>query len=168
MLIILFGLAGSGKNFVGEIFQSEFGFDWLDGDDYLTADMQLAIEQQQSFTQNMRDEFTQELIKKITEKKINSENLVVTQALYKEKNREQIISAFPEAKLIQVVAEDEQMQSRIQDRNNNISFFYAEKIKHNFEVPRSITKKIKNNFDRNMIVDQIEQLFFFEKKKMVI
>lgn len=39
MLLILFGLPGCGKNYVGEILQSSFGFYFYDGDDALTDDM---------------------------------------------------------------------------------------------------------------------------------
>ena len=38
-LIILFGLAGSGKNYVGEILQKHFNYYFWDGDTLLTKEM---------------------------------------------------------------------------------------------------------------------------------
>jgi gluconokinase len=47
MLLILFGLPGSGKNFVGRILQEDFGFLFHDADDDLPDEMREAIQSQQ-------------------------------------------------------------------------------------------------------------------------
>ena len=39
MLIYLYGLPGTGKNFIGTIFQNNFNFVFQDADDYLPINM---------------------------------------------------------------------------------------------------------------------------------
>jgi shikimate kinase len=46
LLIILFGLSGSGKNYVGRILRDDFGFLFYDADTDLTPEMQDAIKRQ--------------------------------------------------------------------------------------------------------------------------
>jgi len=157
MLIILFGLAGSGKNFVGEIFhQHPFSFEFMDGDHYLTQEMRDAIASKQSFTQDMRDQFTEELIDKIS--KSNAENLVVASAFYKEKNRQQLLAAFPDAKLILIEADLDHIQNRLLERND-IGPDYAKKIKINFEQPIDFHGTILNNAGKEEVIEQIETFF---------
>src|ERR1700722_6120517 len=100
MLIILFGLSGSGKNFVADILANRFNFHFFDADSVLPQEMRDCIKQKNMFTQAMRDRFTETIKTNIShlERIHENKNLVVAQALYKEKNRNEIQEAFPEAK----------------------------------------------------------------------
>lgn len=163
MLIILFGLSGSGKNFIAEILQETFDFDWLDGDDFLTAEMKEAIQHKKIFTQLMRDDFTQKLIQIISKEDFISKNLVITQALYKEKNRQQILAAFPEAKFIYVKADIHLIQQRFKQKINNISLSYAENIQTQFELPKHFFAELINNAGKDEIIKQIISLVIFPR-----
>ena len=49
-LIILFGLAGDGKTYVGKIFEKYFNYYFYDGDNDLTEEMKEAIKTKTVFT----------------------------------------------------------------------------------------------------------------------
>jgi len=64
-LIILFGLPGTGKTYVGKIFEKYFDYHFYDGDNDLTEEMKEAIKVQRVFTDKMRDAYFKILISKI-------------------------------------------------------------------------------------------------------
>lgn len=158
MLIILFGLAGSGKNFVGEILANHFGYYFWDADAILPVNMQDSIKQKKAFTQTMRDEFTQALIKKIHELFITHKKLVIAQALYKECNREMIQNEFPDAIFILVKADPKIISHRIKNRKSVVDEEYAKKIQSNFEMPLLKHNVIDNNSDENAILLQLNKV----------
>src|SRR3989338_52516 len=112
MLIILFGLSGSGKNFVGEILAIEFHFHYWDAHSALPVDMREAIVNRQFFTQAMRDRFTALVIQKIFALQSQHQHLVVSLALYKEQNRIQLCSLFKEAAFIRIQATELNIMTR--------------------------------------------------------
>ncbi|HEX7542778.1 MAG TPA: shikimate kinase, partial [Patescibacteria group bacterium] len=101
-LIILFGLPGTGKTFVGKIFEKYFDYYFYDGDNDLTEEMKEAIKVQRVFTNQMRDVFFEKLIKSIVNLKFKQKKLVVVQTFIKEKYRVKLINKIPEAKFILV------------------------------------------------------------------
>jgi len=158
VLLILFGLSCSGKNFVGEILAREFNYYHWDADLDMPESMREQILKKEFFTQDMRDHFTKIIINKIAELKNYHSNLVVTQALYKEKNREQIALAYPEAKFIQIKATQENIMRRLQQRNDWIDQMYAKKISLNFEPPQQIDAVILNNSDAAAVILQLAKI----------
>ena len=66
MIIILFGLSGSGKNYVGELLAKHFGFTHIDADQWLTDEMKQSIENKQSFSLPMLEVFTKKMIENIS------------------------------------------------------------------------------------------------------
>lgn len=158
MLIVLFGLSGSGKNFVGDILQNHFGFHFWDADDALPLDMQESIKNKQAFTQDMRDRFTRIIIQTIGELQKTHQDLVISQALYKEINRKQIHDVFKEAHFVHIEASLETITARLKQRNSTIDEAYARKISVNFEAPSLPHVKITNNGNQQLVMDQIRPL----------
>ena len=101
-LIILFGLPGTGKTFVGKVFKKYFDYYFYEGDKDLTEEMKIAIKVQKVFTDRMRDIFFQKLTKSIQELKLKYKKLVVAQTFIKEKYRTVLIKKIPETKFILV------------------------------------------------------------------
>ncbi len=160
MLIILFGLSGSGKNFVGEILAEHFNYHFLDADTALPQDMRNAIEKKESFTQAMRDNFTHIIIKNVSELQAKHENIVIAQAFYKETNRDQIRRAFPNSKLIYIKADQSHIIERLKKRNDTIDVEYANKISRNFEEPSSFLQDvIENNEDKEAVIEKLKSFF---------
>ncbi len=167
MLIILFGLSGSGKNFVAEILEQDFGFEFFDADSILPQAMRDCIAQKKMFTQAMRDKFTTDIKNKITTLQSTgaNENLVVTQALYKEKNRLEIQDAFPAAKFIHVQADVETIQTRLHKSHREVDPDYAKKISVNFESPQLTHITLINNTNKADVVKQLDELLCTTPKK---
>ena len=152
MILILFGLSGSGKNFAGEILAKNLDFFFWDADSVLTKEMLAAIQKHEVFTQAMRDEFTAIIIANIGELSEQHENLAVAQAFYKEKNREQLLAAIPAAHLIQINAQPEIIANRLQTTTKT----YAEKIRAGFEETGLPHMLISNNTDSNAVLTQLK------------
>jgi gluconate kinase len=159
MLIILFGPAGSGKNFIGDILAQDYGFYFWDADSALTPEMKQAIHHHQPFTDIMRDELTQSIIKEASQLKNHYPHLVISQALYKEKNRQQLLSAFNQAKFIYVTTDKKIMEQRIGARQNEVSQEYAKIISQYFEEPKTPAFIIYNNSDVSNIKKQLDAFF---------
>ena len=147
MFIVLFGLSGTGKNYVSRIMAKNLNFVVLNGDDLLPEDMLESIARKIAFTQAQRDRFTETLI--AAARKITAPNIVLVQALYKNKNRERISEAFPHCQFIQVTTRADIIAGRLQKRDKMNALNYAQKISPNFEPPThpffTLTNHINND-----------------------
>lgn len=158
-MLILFGLAGAGKTYVGTILQKYFGFYLYDGDNDLTGEMKKALVEQRVFTDAMRDVFFHNLIQSIAGVKKNHVRLAVSQTCIKEKYRLQILQAFPEAQFI-LIASDEKIRRQRLTRRKQYSFeknrAYVRIMDDNFETPQIPHSVIENNREGEEYI--IEQL----------
>jgi gluconate kinase len=163
MIIFLFGLLGCGKNYVGKILE-EFGFHLYDADQDLTPPMKSAIANHQVFTEQMRDEYFDIVICKVAELKNNHRDLVVAQALFKNKHRWKILNAFPEATLVWVKCAPELISDRLTARTNHIAGkSYGELVNSHFEIPTMPFEVVMNNDGREEVLEQIRSVL---KKKV--
>lgn len=161
MLIILFGEAGVGKSHLGTIFAKQNGFMFWDADDLLPTEMKETIQKGNLFTQSMRDQFVDQMIQGISKRLASTNNLIVAQALYKEKNRNQLLSAFPKAKLVWIKAEELTLKQRLQFRPNGICPSYASQIKSLFEKPLKPDAIISNDDHEQVALKQLSQYLFY-------
>lgn len=136
MIIILFGLSGAGKSYIGEIVKENFYFYHLDADTLLTAPMQECIENKTQFTQEMRNEHCEIILSHLKNIQKTHENIVVSMGLYKELNRKQIQKNLTNACFILVTTPFASILERIKSRNNLVDIEYATKISQNFEPPQ--------------------------------
>jgi gluconate kinase len=165
MIIFLFGLLGCGKNYVGKLFE-EFGFHLYDADQDLTRRMKSAIAHQQVFTEQMRDEYFKIVIRKVAELQKSRRDLVVAQALFKNKHRRKILNAFPDAKFIWVQCAPELISDRLTARVNHIAGkSYGELVNSHFEIPTIPCEVLMNNNGREEVLEQIKSLL---KKKVEV
>lgn len=145
-LIILFGLPGVGKTYVGEVFKKEFGFYLYDGDIDLPRQMRLTLENAGVVTDSMRDEFFANIQAKIKKLKKTYQNIVVAQTYIKEKYRANVLQELPEAQFILVQADTMIRESRLAARKNfPLDPDYARKMCLLFETPHVPHKVIMNN-----------------------
>ena len=87
--------------------------------------------------------------------------MVVTQALYKEKNRKWLHEAFPEALFIWVKASPTNISKRLQNRLQtvNVTGDYALQLSANFETPELPHWSLTNDEDRNAVILQLKRFF---------
>lgn len=158
MLIILFGLAGSGKNFVGNILANEFGYYFWDADQTLTETMRTFAQEKKPFKQSMRNELTQIIIEKINELQKIHPNLVVSQALIKEQNRQTILNSYPEALFIYVKTMPDILFKRLKARNDWVDEGYAIKMATIFDEPILAHRTLLNDGNQTDIIKQLKSI----------
>lgn len=154
-LLIVFGLAGSGKTYVGEVIQQHFNVFFWDADEALTDDMLLCIEEKRLFTEAMRDTYYNLVLKKIDSLRKKHEHLVISQAFYKNKNRQDILSQYPECLFLQIQVELPVIQQRLRKRNNHVDVDYAEQMRVYFESPLHPHWVIHNDYDADFVIHQL-------------
>lgn len=159
-LIVLFGLPGAGKTYVGKILEKYFDYYFYEGDNDLTEEMRQAIKIQRIFTDQMRDVFFEKLINKIQGLSIKHKQLVVAQTFIKEKYRVDLLNKIPETKFVLIEINKLIRERRLCERvNYPLDLKYARKMESNFEEPKIDYQIIvnNNNGDKN-IKEQIKLL----------
>lgn len=163
-LLFVFGSPGVGKSYVGRILQDAYQFYCYEADDDLTDEMIEAIHCQRVFTEKMRADFFSAVITKTASLSNIHNNIVVTQALIKEANRNQIAAALPETQFIHVTADDNNTNTRLKLRGDWVSVEYSNKIRAIFEKPRLPHFEIDNNQDKQHITKQLDRFFRRERE----
>jgi gluconate kinase len=157
--VILFGLPGTGKTFVGKIFGKYFNYYFYDGDNDLTPEMKIAIKTKTVFTDEMRDVFFKILINKIKALAKKHAKLVFTQTFIKEKYRIDLLKKIPNAKFILVETKKVIREKRLLERiDYPLDLEYARKMDTNFDKPIIDHVTINNNsYGEKNIMKQIQQ-----------
>jgi gluconate kinase len=158
VLLIVFGLSGAGKNFVGRILRDDYGFRFYDADDDLTPVMREAIARREIFTDAMRAEFFAIVITRIRELRAKHDKLVVAQAFFKEKYRRLVLETFPEARFVLVESSMEMIEARLGHRNSSAGLEYARTILPAFEPPKHPYDVIHNIHSAQEVKTQLNVL----------
>lgn len=157
--LFLFGLAGGGKSYVGNLIARLAGWHVYHADDDLTAEMKLALAERRPFTEPMRDRFFAIVIEKILALQKRHAKLVVTQAVYKQRHRDLLSTSIPNLELVCVTAADAVIWQRIKNRDEGITVESAAALRADFEIPASDCKVIVNDSDAASIVRQLNRYF---------
>lgn len=124
MIIIIFGLAASGKTYVGKVISKYFNCHHTDADRWLSPEMKEYIVEKKLFTIDMLEDFTLNIIGNIEILREEHKNLVISQALYRQKNRDTIKQYFstnaPHEDLLflQIEANDDIIYNRLVARGD--------------------------------------------------
>lgn len=156
---ILFGLPGTGKTFVGKVFEKYFDYYFYDGDNDLTPEMKTAIKTKTVFTDQMRDVFFERLINKIKDLVGKHKRLVVAQTFIKEKYRIDLLKKISGSKFILVETKKDIREKRLIERiDYPLDLEYARKMKGNFDTPTiDYLIMINNSYGEDNIKKQIQQ-----------
>lgn len=149
MITVLFGLAGAGKNYVGQILSQNSNFYFWDADGWITVEMLSCIQQNAAFTQEIIDQYFSLTMDHLETLKMQYDNIVISQAFYKNKNRHEFLSRFPESQFIQVRADFEIIHQRLARNKNSYSLDYLKQISINFEEPNHPSFLIDNQIESN-------------------
>ena len=145
-ITILFGKAGSGKSFIGEYLKNHYHWLHFDADQLLTNEMKEYIRLEKQMPVELIDEYMEILKHKIRDfYKTQTMPLVISQAMYRNKNRLSLLQEFPKLKFIWVTADDKICYERIKQRNNDVTIVYAEKISSLFEPPEGFNYGLVEN-----------------------
>lgn len=161
MLIILFGLPGTGKTYTGRILRKKFNFHFYDGDGSLPKEMKMAIENQQPVSEEMRDIFFTKLLEKIKELKAKYKNLAVAQTYIKDKYRKEVLDKFPDVHFILIDTENSLREKRlISQKTYPLTLKYIREMVKNFDKPEIIFSAILNNSEGEKKLEKKLELFF--------
>ena len=156
---ILFGTAGSGKSFLGELIESRLGMLHYELDQHLTPAMQSAISNGREFTDEMRDEYFVYLVPYIKDILKAHPRCVFTQAVYKERHRRYLVEQIPELEPVWITAPLELIAERLMAREEGISSDYARKIQANFEPPMGGKTLVNDSSDTELLCQRFVELF---------
>ena len=159
-VIYLFGLAGAGKSYVGQLIAANSDYNPYEADQDLTPEMRAAIKNKQPFTDDMRDNYYALILQKIQTLLKEHSRIVVMQATYKQRHRDMLKRALGNnLALLEVCADQNVLVQRLIDRGDQVDPAYAHSIAKNFEVPNPSQLKIINNADDSSVIKQLNQLF---------
>ncbi len=136
MKLLLFGQIGSGKSHIGELLARDFGLHYHDADTDLPTDIAAAIRRHEPFTEAMRDAFVDRIATRISALSATHLNFVVAQALFKDRHRALLQTAFPDLQLIWVRSTPDLIAARLNERAGHLATaYYAEIVNPAFEPP---------------------------------
>lgn len=160
MIIIVFGLAASGKTYVGQVISNYFDFYHEDADQWLSSDMEQYVSEKKVFTLGMLENLTSNIIANIERLNDKHGNLVISQALYRKKNRETIQKHFSSKDLIfiNVEASDEVIYQRLVKRGDWIMPDYASSMRQFFQPMEGAVTINNNQFGEESIVSQLKNI----------
>lgn len=163
MIFILYGPPGSGKNFVAEWLVRDYGFYFYDADMDLTDDMKQCLFEKHPFTQVMRDNFFKIVIKKMRKLIKIYPNLVMAQAISRERNRAQLSKAFSAAKFVHIDANYNIMLKRLVARGDLVSPDWVDRL---FKIQQPSNPE-HYRIDNNKDIAHLQQQYFsvFSKKE---
>lgn len=159
MLLILFGLLGSGKNYVGGVLRDDYGMTFYDADTDLPADMREAIVRREVVPDEVRDRFFSIVVERLAHLRLRHSQIAGAQALYKEKHRQLIHHAFPDARFILVQTASNVLEARLSRRNDRfVDVEYARKIAPLFDPPAIPHFVLTNDSGRHEIRTQLDRI----------
>lgn len=160
MIIVIFGLAASGKTYIGKILSKNFNFHYEDADQWLSEEMHLFIEKRKIFSLKMLEDFTKIIIANIEKLSKIYPNLIISQALYRQKNREQIQQYFLSEPInfIQITANNQTINQRLLERGDWVNSNYANDIHKFFEPMPNVQVIENNNYGEKSIIKQFENI----------
>jgi gluconokinase len=158
-VVFLFGLSGAGKNYCGRLFAPKMEYFFYDLDADLTPAMRSAIAEGRPFTDEIRDEFFDVVIERISQLKEVHPRLLLAQGAYKERHRIRVKNAHPGLEFLWVDAPDAVILSRIEKRGGGVSSAYASSIRVNFEAPTGGTRVLNDGVSDELLWERFKACF---------
>jgi gluconokinase len=158
--IILFGLPGAGKSFIGRLMKTTYGFTYIDGDDELPTDMKRALERNEIVTDDMRDRFMTAIRDRFRFTCLHQSRVVLSQTFLKDYHRVLFQQEFTSSIFVLVEASDDVRKNRFNEQGIfQFSDNYWNLMKTNFEAISMSHFKIKNNeYGEKNILKQINEI----------
>lgn len=158
-MVFLFGLAGAGKSYCGELLAARLGYECCNLDEHLTPAMQQAIAEKRSFTEEMRDEFFEVVRDVISQRVKAGKPTIFFQAAYKERHRQMLKAAHPTLEFVCVTAPDDVIEQRLNTRGDWVGPGYAATIARNFEPSAAWRVLLNDGASDDALVERFVGLF---------
>lgn len=157
--VFFFGLSGAGKSYCGELLARRLGYECYELDQHLTLEMQAAIREKRSFTDEMRDEYFA-ILKDVIVKRVESgARIIFLQAAYKERHRTFLKTAVPTLEFVCVSAPAAVIEQRLVARGDWVGPEYAATIAKNFEPALDARELVNDGAPDDELVARFVGLF---------
>jgi len=167
MIIVLFGLPGAGKTYIGNILKENFEFFLYNGDNDLPKRMRQALVSKEVIRDTMRNDFFKRLIASVKKLYTKHTKLAVAQTFIKEKYRLQFLRQFPDARFMLIESNADIRRERLHKRRVGfpLDLEYAKSMEKIFESPKINHAVLINEKDsKEELLDNLKS--FFLKKKI--
>ena len=157
-----FGLPGAGKTFCANIYAREFDAHFHDGDLDLPTRMRSALAAGSVVSDDMRQEFFDELFKNVHSLHSLHPRIVVAQTFLEDEYRLIARKEFIDARFVLVEALDETRNARLAARASDLALSesYLEAMSSRFQPPSFPCHSIDNSEDgEGYVVAQLKRLF---------
>jgi len=146
LVVVVFGLPGAGKTFVGRQLAAQRGAHFHDGDADLPADMRAAIDAAQPVTDEMRERFVDAQVARVKSLLGAHATVVLAQTFPKQVHRERFAREFPRVEWVLVTAPDALRAERIAHRSHQpLDAAYAKRMASFFDAPPAGTRVVVND-----------------------
>lgn len=161
MLLIIFGLPGAGKSYLGTVLQETFGFFHYDGDDALPMNMKKMLLKGKQITDRQRSMFFNRLLQQVKKIAAQQKDIAVSQTFIKEQYRLRFAKNFPNATFLLIHADELIREKRLARRK---TFPLQKEYQHTMSLmfePPGIPRIIINNnaSGKKILVAQMETIF---------
>ena len=159
-VLFLYGLAGAGKNYAGDLIGRETSRFIYHADIDLTAEMRDALAEKKLFTIAMLDTYFVIVADRIHDLCLtHPAGLVVTQATYRHRHSDYLRATVPGIDMVCVTAADDVIVRRLVSRGDMVAPDYAELMKVKFEAPQPGDHVIVNNAGEHEVLEQFGNLY---------
>lgn len=134
-LLILFGLPGAGKSYVGALLRDEFGFHFHEADDDIPDDYRRLVQAGQVVSDERRDAYHRDLLDRLAALAADHPRLAVAVPLLRQKHRDWIRARFPVARFVLVQTSPETWSARLAARTHTVGADYARKVLPLYQPP---------------------------------
>jgi carbohydrate kinase (thermoresistant glucokinase family) len=160
MIKLLFGKAGSGKSHIGKLSSRAYGLHFHDADEDLPDRFRRAIERREKVTEDVREEYIENVIATMKRLMLVKRDICICQALPRNKYRQRILEAIPSVEYVWIDAPDHLIASRLRNRAGHLaSTEYAEMVNSIFETPTVPHIRFENVDDPARIDTQMKVIF---------
>ena len=160
MLIVLFGLSGAGKSYVGRLLNQVAKVHYWEADEALTEEFKQCISERKPLTQAIRDDYFSVVMPQINQLLKQHQHVVVSQAFYKNKNRQAMLKDFPETVFIKIEVDFPILVQRLQRRNSEVDYQFALQISKDFEEPEHAFYRVNNDTEKDVksLLEQLQKV----------
>jgi len=160
MFLVIFGLPGAGKSYLGNVLQKTFGFFHYDGDDALPVNMKEALLRGQRITDRQRSIFFNRLLQQVKKITTQYKYIAVSQTFIKERYRLLFAKHFPKITFLLVHANKSIREERLARREIfPLKKTYQHTMSLMFEPPRIAHLIINNNAPgKKMLITQLQTI----------
>ncbi len=131
MVIIVMGVAGSGKTTIGSLLALELGWDFYDGDDFHSASNRAKMSQRIPLTDEDRSTWLASL-RDLISQNVRIERSIVLACSALKKSYRDVLNFNEEVRFVHLQGSYEQIEARLRERTGH--FMSAEMLASQFEI----------------------------------